>query len=465
MRILAALLLCGAAHAGPHCEVIPGPPLEPADEISVGLYRVEPDIEPRDAERVREAAALVQAEFRAVGIDLTVTGYTLESDCERGLFGDCWSEMSGHTHYHLWGGYSGQWCGRAFMPGNRAWTAGNCGTDTLRHEQAHNLGIEHSGDGGWQYGWKTWQGAGSGRSEWAARHIAMMGGDVHVSRGEGLYFVVSAYAPLRDGETHAVEVGEYWVSLWGGRVVIDRRDGPRIWLVATVRPGEVISVDGLRVENVASREGATKVRIGEHTLDAEWPEWGAPERIAEGLYSGGEATHQGVFVYHVQGTQVIYWLTWDRRLNQRWYWSVDGRIYTTLDREPVEVGRGRIAGGAWHYYTEDLGRGSLPLDRLIASPDDDPLHGHYGLGDGNGAVLQVSGERVYGFVLDHVEPDLINVHGQRWQLIEGCIGETWQTWVPEMGYPGVQLPTRLIDAGPLNHSNGIFNGIRSRMIH
>lgn len=434
---------------------------------TVGLFRVRGFVDEMDRAKVIRAARQMESEFKSLRLDVEVTGHILESACSPFLTGDCFREakqLASYSHYHMWGGSSSRYCGMAYMDGKKAWTSSKCFLSTLIHEQAHNFGASHTGQGDYEYGWDTWMGSGSRRESFSAVSAGQMGVDVHITAGPGLFFIASPYSTLLEGESHIATFGDYSVSQWRGRLVVSTGHAQQ-WLIADLSKGQSVRIDGTTVEFVEEREGVIKTRIGDRLLDATFPQ---PEETtyADGLYISPDAKSQGVMVLG----RTIYWLTWDKDMRPLWYWGRNGTLWSARKRGSTvtafRAGSYHLTSEGLRYHTDELGRGAFQMSMLARSAPD-PLSGIWGLGGGRGLVLQAQGDHLYGFLLDYGPDKSTRIDRElRWYLISGPVDGELSIMQPFDGYPGVDLEPRSEIIGTTRIENGIWlrDGTRLRRI-
>lgn len=480
----AALLFSTAGYSAEYCEVYY--PQNTNQEINVladnrisarvalGIKTsINPDIA---LSKVTRAARFMQAEFQRLGMDVEVDGFRIDTDCSGGFNGSCFEALRKlapeHTHFHIWSGTAPGICGRASFGGTMAWTSIACGLETLFHEQGHNFHLGHSGEGDWQYGWRTWMGAGNGRAEYNAQNVKVMRHAIR-AEGPGGYLLTSVYTPDYPQETHLVQIDNYFASLWRGQLAISRnepklsRSGSHTWLLSTIRRGEMVRVGGHNFTFADAHRGAASITVGDAKPAIDWsaPEEGKGVPIS-GLWSSENTSHQGMVIFTVGQTIYGYWMTWIKE-DPRWYILIgtakNVKIYrTSADQSGVnliDAGEGQFRVGeklVFDYWLDEIVRGRLELS-LIAQDFAHPLSGHYGLGNMTGLIMQATPDGFFGYWLKHDVSFAVGARPpqQKWLMVVGQ-EDGLRIYEPLYGHHGVKVNSKLVPWGDARFDGETF---------
>lgn len=326
-----------------------------------------------------------------------------------------------HTYFHGWGGHNGNILGLAFINSDKAWTYAS-GQRTIRHEQGHNFGCNHSSTENAEYGDPTCIMA-KARCGFNLSQLAKMKlieeEDIVEAEKNSTYYIVPAEVPhtdMKTGEYKGIllkKVGTGYPYMLSTRKTSEQSylgygetenvlhvhkvhptfsNNPRF--ETTINPGESKDLHGFTVNNIVGKDGVIKVGIDNPT-SSDWPdslpivEGDQPEEGQSGVWHNPDFKHQGIdilidterekfvgywFTYHPQGPHTLdfpakhngkEWLMLDGELKDGY---VDITIYSLHGRERKTEGVGTMVfdgdTALFRFYTKMFGRDSWNLEKL-----------------------------------------------------------------------------------------------------
>ena len=322
-----------------------------------------------------------------------------------------------HIYWHGWGGHRAGVLGHAHRNGRRAWTYGGQ-QRTIRHEQGHNFGQDHSWWATDQYGHPIciMANAHSGFCGGAAYHLGLVPEDYTAqAQSHKTYFLLPLECDPKDarnGEVQLLRVGDHILSTRKTRDQLETGSRYETGLLYVDKPlnhswvspqyvtrmadDESRDIAGFHVSNAGHHKGVVKVEIDGGEAGATYPQPLPPldsdvalkRDTLSGIWHNPAEKKQGIDI-SVRGDQVIgYWYTYHalgstgagaaKTTGREWF-ELDGRIedehivvdvYQYKGRERKKVGHGTMTllegNLRFRFWCENYGRDHLDLTRYTS---------------------------------------------------------------------------------------------------
>jgi hypothetical protein len=333
------------------------------------------------------------------------------------------------NYWHVHGTPKTQYCGWATLSGNGSMTYAGCDEQTIIHEVGHNFGARHSTKDGNEYGDLTCvMGWGHTLPNAVQRYrsfgvekfdkVLHLGGTSEESRQVLLAPIELDHHILRDDEYQLLvipgsiyfslrkSVG-FWPTLESGNDIDDPvlyvhsyRTDRKTELMNTLKVGSTYNTGNITVKYVEAGLERAKLEVlidGAKTtksisIDPEFPDIipsASLEESHSGLWFDPRFPGQGFDIQIKNGRLLWFWYTQDTEYDSRRYYlgtcSLSEGLETfdiityeggTFDKpssyKEKIIGKGQLYflgpnNGVFNYATEEHGRGSVPLTRLLSS--------------------------------------------------------------------------------------------------